>query len=38
VAAKIRESWRDAEREQADEARLTGMMRLSREPPAPKKA
>lgn len=38
VAAKIRESWRDAEREREDETRLTGMMRLSREPPAPRKA
>lgn len=38
VAAKIRESWRDAEREREDESRLTGMMRLSREPPPPKRA
>jgi predicted PurR-regulated permease PerM len=38
VAAKIRESWRDAEREHEDETRLSGMMRLSREPPAPKRA
>lgn len=36
VAAKIRESWADAEREHEDEARLSGMMRISREPPAPR--
>ncbi len=36
VAAKVRESWRDAEREHEDEARLSGMMRLSRVPAAPK--
>ncbi len=36
VAAKIRESWRDAEREREDEARLSGLMRLSRAPVAPK--
>lgn len=38
VAAKIGESWRDAEREREDETRISGLMRLSREPGAPKRA